>query len=146
MVTSAPAAAFDPIEFFTGRSESIGRMEQLLKPTRTVRVTSVGEAQRDGTLVLRQRVVIEGEPPRDRVWRLRQTGPGRYAGTLTDAVGPVVAETKGAAIHIRYRMNGNLKVDQTLTPLAGGRAVNNRMTVRKWGMKVATLTERIEKR
>ena len=145
-VVGRPAAAFDPIAFFTGPSHGTGRLEQVLKATRSVRVDSNGHAERDGTLVIKQRVTIEGDPPRDRVWRLRQVAPGRYAGTLSDAIGPVTAETVGKSILISYRMKGNLKVSQTLTPIGNGRAVDNRMTIRKWGMKVASLTERIEKR
>ena len=37
-------------------------------------------------------------------------------------------------------------VEQWLIALPGGRALDNRMTVTKWGMRVATLRERIEKR
>ena len=146
LLVASPAAAFDPIAFFTGPSRGTGTIDQVMKGVRKVHVTSVGTPQRDGTLVLKQRVAIDGEPPRDRIWRLRQTGPGRYAGTLSDATGPVTATTSGGAIRIAYSMKGSLKVDQTLTPLPGGRAVDNRMTIRKWGMKVATLKERIEKR
>ena len=142
----SPAAAFDPIAFFTGPSHGTGRMEQVLKATRDVRVDSIGHAERDGTLIIKQRVMIEGDPPRDRVWRLRRTSPGNYTGTLTDAIGPVAAQTIGRSILISYRMKGNLKVSQILTPIENGRAVDNRMTIRKWGMKVASLTERIEKR
>ena len=43
-------------------------------------------------------------------------------------------------------MKGGIKVQQVLTPLPGGKAVSNRATFRKFGMKVATLNERIEKR
>jgi hypothetical protein len=144
--TTGPAFAFDPIGFFTGPSHGTGRIEEIFKPTRSVSVDSIGRAERDGTLVLKQRVKIDGEPPRDRVWRLRQIGPGRYAGTLTDAIGPVTAEMAGKSILISYRMKGNLKVSQTLTPLTGGQVVQNRMIIRKFGLKVASLTERIEKR
>jgi hypothetical protein len=144
--TGGPAAAFDPIAFFTGPSHGTGRMEQVLKATRSVRVDSIGHAERDGMLVIKQRVMIEGDPPRDRIWRLRRTSTGNYSGTLSDAVGPVTAQTIGNSILISYSMKGNLKVSQILTPIDNGRAVDNRMTIRKWGMKVASLTERIEKR
>ena len=52
----------------------------------------------------------------------------------------------GQTGRIRYIMKGGIKVEQVLKPLPGGRALDNRATFRKFGMKVATLTERIEKR
>ena len=70
----------------------------------------------------------------------------RYRGTLSDAKGPVEAEVNGQSARIRYLMKGGIKVQQVLTPLPGGKAVSNRATFRKFGMKVATLNERIEKR
>jgi hypothetical protein len=80
------------------------------------------------------------------VWKLKQVAPGRYAGSLTDASGPVETVAIGRAIRIRYPMKGGLRVEQWLTALPGGRAIDNRMTVTKWGLQVATLRERIEKR
>ena len=72
--------------------------------------------------------------------------PIRHTGTLTDASGPVETVAIGRAIRIRYPMKGGLTVEQWLILLPGGRAIDNRMTVHKWGMRVATLRERIEKR
>lgn len=113
------------------------------KRTQTV---SVGRVDNDGWLVLDQKVAVQGDPIRHRHWRLKQTGPGRFSGTISDAKGPVEAEVSAQSVRIRYVMKGGIKVDQTLTPLPGGQALNNHSIFRKFGMKVATLTERIEKR
>ena len=43
-------------------------------------------------------------------------------------------------------MKGGLKVESRLVPLPGGKAFDNKTMITKWGLKVATLTERIEKR
>ncbi|MEA1072905.1 DUF3833 family protein [Sphingomonas sp. LY160] len=142
----AQGTAFDPVAFFTGRSQGRGTLEQVMKKERSVAVESVGTPGKDGVLTLDQTVSIAGDPPKKRSWRLRSIGGGRYAGTLTDASGPVTAETVGRTIRIRYPMKGGLKVEQWLVPLPGGRAIDNRMTITKWGMEVATLRERIEKR
>jgi hypothetical protein len=144
--TAAPEQRVDPVAFFTGASHGEGRLKEALKRERRVAVDSVGHAEKDGLLVLDQRLAIEGEPVRIRRWRLRQVGPNRYSGTLSDATGPVEAQVIGRTIRIRYPMKGGLKVDSRLTPLAGGRAFDNRTTITKWGLTVATLTERIEKR
>lgn len=96
--------------------------------------------------MLDQKVMVEGDPTRQRQWRLKQIAPGKYNGTLSDAKGPVEAEVAGNTVRIRYKMKGGIKVEQLLAALPGGRALNNSSTFHKWGMKVATLAERIEKR
>ena len=138
--------AFDPVAFFTGPSHGDGKLDQIMKGVRTVTVDSVGTPNRDGSLTLTQRIAMQGDPPRTRVWKLKPVAPGRYAGSLTDANGPVETLAIGRAIRIRYPMPGGLKVEQWLVALPGGRALDNRLTVTKWGMRVATLRERIEKR
>ncbi len=143
---SQPGPAFDPVAFFTGKTHGDGKLDQVMKGTRTVTVDSIGRPEADGTLTLIQRIAMQGDPPRTRVWKLKQVAPGRFAGTLTDASGPVDTRAIGRAIRIRYPMKGGLMVEQWLVALPGGRAIDNRMTVHKWGMRVATLRERIEKR
>ncbi len=141
-----PGPAFDPVAFFTGPTHGEGKLDQVMKGVRTVTVDSVGKPEKNGTLTLTQRIAMQGDPPRTRVWKFRQIAPGRYTGSLTDASGPVETVAIGRAIRIRYPMKGGLQVEQWLIALPGGRAIDNRMTVHKWGMRVATLRERIEKR
>jgi hypothetical protein len=144
---SAPAPdPIDPVTFFTGASHAEGRLREAFKRERRVSADSVGHAEKDGTLILDQKLAIEGDPLRIRRWRLRQVGPGRYTGTLTDATGPVDAQVIGRAIRIRYPMKGGLKVESWLTAVPGAQAFDNKTTITKWGLKVATLTERIDKR
>jgi len=143
--TAAPEP-IDPVAFFTGASHGDGRLREAFKRERRVSTDSVGRAEKDGLLILDQKMAIEGEPLRIRHWRLRQAAPNRYTGTLTDATGPVDAQVIGRAIRIRYPMKGGLKVESLLTAVPGARAFNNKTIITKWGLKVATLTERIEKR
>jgi hypothetical protein len=146
---AAPAAApkpFDPVAFFTGATQGRGELKELLgKPKRTS-TQSVGRIDKDGWLILDQKVAVEGDPLRQRQWRLKPVGPGKYTGTLSDAKGPVEAEVRGQTVKIRYVMKGNIKVEQLLIASPGGRALINRGTFRKFGMKVAILKERIDKR
>ena len=141
-----PGPVFDPIAFFTGPTHGDGTLDQILKDERTITVDSVGKPEVNGSLTLTQRIAMQGDPPRTRVWKLKQVAPGRYTGTLTDASGPVETVAIGRALRIRYPMKDGLLVEQWLTALRGGRALDNRMTVTKWGLRVATLRERIEKR
>ena len=142
---SQPGPAFDPVAFFTGPSRGDGKLDQIMKGIRTVTVDSVGTPEANGSLTLTQHIVTQGDKPRDRVWKLKQVAPGRYSGKLTDANGSVETIAVGRAIRIRYPMKGGLKVEQWLVVLPGGRALDNRLTVTKWGMKVASLHERITK-
>jgi hypothetical protein len=145
---AAAASAFDAVAFFTGRTHGEGTLREILKSPKRVSVASVGSVGSDGTLLLRQRVDVQGDKPRIRIWRLRKSGENAYAGSLSDARGPVSASMQGTSIHIRYRTTDGLSVQQWLTPASGseGKAIDNRMTFSKLGIIVARLTERIEKR
>ncbi|HYC94115.1 MAG TPA: DUF3833 family protein [Sphingomicrobium sp.] len=147
--SSAPAQSpkpFDPVAFFTGATLGRGELRELLGKPKKTSTQSVGRVDKDGWLVLDQKVAVEGDPVRQRRWRLKQIAPGKYSGTLSDAKGPVKAEVRGQTVRIRYVMKGNIKVEQELTAAPGGRAVINRGTFRKFGMKVAIMKERIDKR
>ena len=142
---SQAGEAFDPIAFFTGATHGEANLDQIFKGSRRVSVDSIGRPTKGG-LLLTQRITVAGEKPRTRRWVLRRTAPGRYGGSLTDANGPVETQAVGRAIRIRYPMKGGLKVEQWLVARANGRSLDNRLTVTKWGFRVATLEERIDKR
>jgi hypothetical protein len=107
-------------------------------------VQSLGTEQKDGSLILKQVIKETSKPPRTRYWRMRQTGPNRFEGTLTDATGPVRVTVDNGGVRIRYRTKDNLDYDQHLTP-AGPRIVNNRLRVRRFGVTVARVEEVIRK-
>jgi hypothetical protein len=141
---SASSATLDPIAFFTGRSQGEGTVDTLLAKPVKLLVESVGRIEGD-SLILDQTIREGAEPPRNRRWIMRPVAPGRYTGTLTDAVGPVNVTVAGPRATIRYRMRGGLDVDQQLTLQAGERTLLNRLHVRKFGIKVATVEETIRK-
>ena len=99
----------------------------------------------DGVLTLDQRVERGGSAPSTRSWRIRRTGPGLYAGTLTDAAGPIRGEARGNRLRLRFRMKGGFDAEQWLTLSPDGRSATNRMTVSKFGVRVATIDETIRK-
>lgn len=134
---SASAAKIDdPLKFFTGRTESIGTVRLAMKKPFKSRAIGHGEIRADGTLDLVQRVHDEGEQPRERRWRMRQTGPGRYAGTMSEAKGPVTVEEVGGRFRFRFRMDGSIAVEQWLTPMPDGKSARSVVTVRKYGVRV----------
>ncbi len=141
----AAAPPFKVAEFFTGRLHGEGVLEVMMSGSRTVRVSSVGRKERDGSVVLDQEIQEEGKPLRRRSWQLREVAPGRYAGTLSDAAGPVTGIVKGNRLHLSFRMRGDMDVDQWLTLAPDGRWARNVLRVRKMGLTVAALDETIRK-
>ena len=141
---AAPIAEFQPIEFFEGRSHGEGELRKLFSGAARVSVDSVGRV-RNGTLVLDQTIKESGKPVSTRRWIVARAGPGRYAGTLTDAVGNVDGRVKGPRMYIRYAMKHGFEVEQQLAEQSDGRTVLNRLVVYKLGIRVASLDETIHK-
>lgn len=141
---SIPASAanehknHDPLAFFEGRTESISIVKVMMhKPYRT-RAMGVGHIRSDGTLDLVQRLEREGEETRTRRWLIKEVGKGRYAGTMSEATGPVNIDEVDGRYRFRFKMKGNLSVEQWLTPHADWRSADNKLTVKKFGIKVGS--------
>lgn len=141
----AAPAAFDPAAFFTGKTVSSGTLKEMFSAAKPTRVATVGSMRADGTLVLDQDVAIGSDPVRHRVWKLRETAPGRFTGSISDATSPVSGRVAGDTLTLSYTLEGGLKVAQTLTLAPGGQSAHNAMTVRKFGVVVARLSETIRR-
>ena len=135
---AAAGAASSPMKFFEGRTEGFGTVRIMLGKSYKTRSIGHGRFEPDGTMVFVQRVVDEGKPPHERRWKIRQIGPRHFTGTMTEAIGPVTIEEIAGRYRFRFRMKGNLSVEQWLVPLAGGMAARNTLTIRKFGVKVGT--------
>ena len=145
LLAAAPAhAEFNPVDFFRGRTHGDGTLKIIFQSTKTMSVDSFGSTERDGSLLLRQVIHEPAKPPRIRYWRMRQTGPHSFAGTLTDADGPVRVDVAGEQVRIRYTGTNNLDFDQLLTP-TGPAEVRNTMKVKRFGFTVAHFDEVIRK-
>ena len=146
--TAAEAVAaptFDPVAFFTGSTEGSGQLKKVFSGAHRVVTHGRGVVRSDGMLVLDHRVEEQGEAVRVRQWQLRQTSPGRFSGSVSDASGPVSGTLAGNRLQVQYTMRGGLRVDQVLTMAAGGQSASNVMKISKFGMTVATLTETIRR-
>jgi hypothetical protein len=141
----APAPRFDAFAFFDGVSEGHATLRVLLHRAVPVVVHSHGRRTGDGTLVLDQLVEEGAKPARERSWHLREIGPGRYAGTLSDAAGPVTGESDGNRLHLAFAMKGGLPTEQWLTLAPDGQSAHNILIVRKLGLTVAVLDETIRR-
>ena len=145
VAVAAPAqAAFNPVEFFRGRTHGDGVLKIIFQSPKKMSVDSEGVTEKDGSLLLKQTIHEPEKPARVRYWRLRQTGPNRFDGTLTDAAGPVRVDVSGEQVRIRYLGKNHLNFDQLLTPM-GAHEVSNSMRVKRFGITVAHFEELIRK-
>ena len=130
-------APSDTLRFFEGRTEIVSLVKVFLKRPYRSRTLGQGYISADGTLVLSQHVFEEGKPPHERQWRMRQVGPGRFSGTMSDAVGSVQASQVDGRFRFQFKMKGNLAVEQWVTPLPGGKSARTEIIVRRHGLRVA---------
>ena len=141
----AAETSHNPMRFFEGRTESEGTIKIALKKAYRTHSTGRGKIQADGTLVLIQQVRDGNAPPKERRWVVRQTAPGKFSGTMTEAVGPVTIEQVGDRFRFRFKMKGGLSAEQWIKPAPSGLAATTRLTVRKLGLTVATSVGTIRK-
>ncbi len=145
LVTAAPShAAFNPVEFFRGKTHGEGMLKIIFQSPKKMTVDSEGRADKDGSLVLEQAVHEPGKPPRTRYWRLKQTAPGRYEGSLTDAATPVRVDVAKDGIRIRYTGKDHLTFDQLLKPVSDTE-VRDEIKITRFGITVAHFEETIRK-
>ena len=134
-VSSSPDRQTDPMRFFEGKTESISTIKLMMRKTYRSRTIGSGEID-DGILKLVQRVHEEGKAPYDRRWRMRQVAPGRFTGSMSEAAGPVTVEQVGERYRFRFKMKGNVSIEQWLMPLPGGTSARTRLSIRKMGLTV----------
>lgn len=134
----ARAASDSALRFFEGRTESVGLVKVLMKTPYKMRSIGHGKIIKGGILELFQRVEEQGRPTHDRHWRIREIGPGHFAGTMSEAAGPVTVDEIGGRFRFRFKMKGNLAVEQWLTPQPDWKTARNLVTVRKFGITVAS--------
>jgi hypothetical protein len=137
---AADAGIRQPLRFFEGRTEMQAVVKVIMKRPYRSKTLGQGRILRDGSLALLQQVYDEGQAPEQRRWKVRQVAPGRYAGTMTDAIGPVAVDEVNGRYRFKFTMKGDLDVEQWLTPAPDGNSAQSALTVRKFGMKVASST------
>ena len=143
--TPAAAPTLDPLSFFSGTLRGEGTLKVLTRPTVPVRVDSQGRPDGKGGLILDQTIREGSKPPRQRRWLLRPTSATTLSGTISDNPGKVNGRLDGNRMMLKYTMKNGLKMDQVLTLRPDGRSLDNRMTIRKFGVTVAHVNEVITK-
>lgn len=136
--SSVPAVPLkQPLRFFEGRTESVGTIKAMMKTTHRVESIGHGTIDADGALTLIQQVRDEGEAPHQRVWHIRKVGPTKFAGTMSEAEGPISIEQVGDGYCFRFNIRGGLAAEQWLIPNRDGNSGLSLLTVRKFGITVA---------
>lgn len=134
----AEAEPTSPIRFFEGRTEMVSVVKVAMKRPYQSTAISDGRILPDGSLVLVQSVHDERRPAQKRYWKVKQVRSGFFTGTMSDAIGPIVAQEIDGNYRFRFKLKGDLAVEQWLRPLPGGRIAKSNTTVRKFGMTIAT--------
>jgi hypothetical protein len=142
---AAVTPSFDAIRFFQGKTRGDGSFKSVLHAREDVHVDGSGKVEPDGTLILDQQVRRGAKPAEQRQWRLRETSPGHYSGTLSDARGPVEGDAVGNKLHLRFTSKSGYRVEQWLVLGTGGQQARNHLVARRFGIVVATLDETIIK-
>lgn len=137
---------FEVARAFVGKSAGEGRMKIAFRKTRMVHVDSLGTQAADGTIIVDQIITEAGTKTTTRQWQLREIAPGRYAGSLSDAAGPVTGVVSGNCLKLRFPMKDGLVAYQWLFAMPDGHTTENRMSIRKSGVLVARLKETISRR
>ena len=134
-----------PIRFFEGKTEMMSTVKVIMKKPYASKTVGQGKILGDGSLNLVQQVEDEGKPASERRWRIKPMGDGRFAGTMSEAIGPIAVQEEDGQYRFRFKMKGGLEVDQLLTPMPGGKVAHSRAVVRKMGMRVAVSEGTIRK-
>lgn len=136
-----PAAAHsvqlaDPLRFFEGTTEAVATVRIAMQERYVSHSLGRGRIKPDGSLEFIQHVNEQGRGKFDRLWKIREVGPGRFAGSMSEALGPVRIDQIGNRYRFRFRLKDNLSAEQWLTP-EGLTVARTKLTIRKFGIAVA---------
>lgn len=135
----------EPLRFFEGRTEMLSLVKVMMKEPYSSRTVGRGQILPDGSLSLVQQIHNHGKPASQRRWKIREISPGKFTGTMSEAIGPVQIQQIGGKFLFKFRMKGKLAIEQWVTPLPGGKTARTKMTAKKLGMRVATSEGTIRK-
>ncbi|MGV3661141.1 MAG: DUF3833 family protein [Prosthecobacter sp.] len=143
---------FDPLLFFTGRTESTGVMENRRGvPVKRVKTKTRGQWQ-DNVLHLEQELVFDDDPPTHRSWKLRRIDEHHFEGTANDMVGTARGEAHGPMFHWSFILAAkpgnplaNVRMSQWMHLQPDGRTMVNHTTITKAGIVLRQVTEQFRK-
>ncbi len=133
-------------DFFAGHTRGKGTLELLTGRRQSLQGEGHGHKEADGSFRLDQVITSEGGAVEKRTWRLIQSHPGIYTGTLSGVDGPVSGEVTGNRFHLRYLVqHPAVYMEQFLYLQPDGRTILNQATITVIGQPWARLTEEISR-
>ncbi len=143
---TAATPVFDPIVFFTGKTQGEGTLLRRFGDDKKLTVASIGVVDSNGVLTLHQTITFATGDVELRKWIVRRVDATRYHAVLSDADGDVTAETIGSLFHLRYHIRApRVFMEQWLVLSADGQTASNSAEVSVMGMPWMHLTETIKK-
>lgn len=144
--------AFDPVEFWTGRTNSWGVIENLSgAPTEIIMTHTEGTLECIAGLHMIQHVVTGGKDS-VRDWHIRRVGGGWFEATANDMVGPAHGRPSGRTLHWIWTLaakpgNGlfNVTLEQWMY-LADDGTLLVRTIITKLGLRLAEISEQFVRR
>jgi hypothetical protein len=144
---AATTPAFDPVNFWTGRTSSWGVIENLDgAPTSIITTTTDGTPEGKGGLHMIQRVSHNGENS-VRDWHIRRLEHGQFDATANDVIGTAHGSPSGRTLHwtwILAAKPGNPLFELTMNQwmyLADNGTLMNRTVITKFGIRLAEISE-----
>lgn len=138
---------FEPEKFFSGHVQSWGVMENRSGDPKSRFTTDVHGAMEGNELLLTQHFAFEDGRKQQRVWRIRRIDEHRYEATANDVIGIARGEAWGNAFRWDYTLAVNPKNPFTRVRmhhwmyLQDDGSMVNRVSVRKFGLTLAEITE-----
>lgn len=130
--------------FFSGATRGEGTLAVLGKRPERFSVQSRGTVESPDLFRLDQTVTFASGAVQSRTWEIRRLNADRYSAQLSDAAGPVSAETSGNLFHLRYLLHRPaIYMEQWLYLQPDGSTVLNIGQVKIFGIVLARLSETI---
>lgn len=135
----------EPLRFFEGKTVTQTKVSILFRAPFSSRSLGQGKINPDGSLSFIQMVEEDSRSPFQRSWHIKQVAPGKFSGTMSDAIGPVVVDELGGRYRFRFAMKDSVKIEQWLDPADDGMSATIRTTIRKHGIVVGHSTGAIRR-
>ena len=135
---------FRPELFFSGATHGEGTLSVRGKRSQRFSVEGRGTVESPNLFRLDQTVTFASGAVQSRTWQIHRLDASRFSAKLSDAAGPVSAETNGNVFHLRYLLHWPaIYMEQWLYLQPDGRTVLNIGKVKIFGIVLAHLSETI---
>lgn len=143
----------EPDKYFTGHVRSWGVTENRAgEPKSRFTTESFGKREADGDVTIEQTFHFDNGRTQKRTWRVHRIDAHHYEATANDVVGKARGETHGNAFRWEYTIAMkpgnplfNVRLHQWMYLPEGTETLFTRVAVKKFGIKIAQVTESFQK-